>query len=35
VVVESNWFESVESFEDLGIKEKLLNGIYGIKKIEK
>lgn len=29
VIVESNWFESVETFEDLNIKEDLLRGIYG------
>jgi len=30
--VESNWFESVENFEDLNIKEALLRGIYGKEK---
>ena len=29
LVVESNWTESVENFEDLNIKEELLRGIYG------
>jgi translation initiation factor 4A len=29
VVVESNWTESVENFEDLNIQEPLLRGIYG------
>ena len=28
--MESNWTESVESFDDLGVKEELLRGIYGI-----
>ena len=29
VVVESNWTETVENFEDLNIQEALLRGIYG------
>jgi len=29
LVVESNWTESVENFEDLNISEPLLRGIYG------
>jgi translation initiation factor 4A len=28
-MMESNWNESVEHFEDLNIKELLLRGIYG------
>ncbi len=27
----TNWTESVDTFDDLGIKEELLRGIYGIK----
>lgn len=29
MIVESNWFESADTFEDLNIKEDLLRGIYG------
>jgi len=29
VVVESNWTETVDNFEDLNIQESLLRGIYG------
>lgn len=29
MIVESNWFESVNAFEDLNINEDLLRGIYG------
>lgn len=28
-VFETNWEESVESFDDLGLKESVLRGIYG------
>ena len=28
-MVESNWTETVENFEDLNIQEALLRGIYG------
>lgn len=27
--LETNWFESVDSFHKLGLKEELLRGIYG------
>jgi len=27
--IETNWTESVDTFDDLGIKEELLRGIYG------
>jgi len=27
--IETNWFESVDSFHKLGLKEELLRGIYG------
>jgi translation initiation factor 4A len=30
--LETNWFESVDSFHKLGLKEELLRGIYGKKK---
>ena len=29
VVIESNWTKSVDKFDDLGLKEDLLRGIYG------
>ncbi len=29
VVIESNWDKSVDKFDDLGLKEDLLRGIYG------
>ena len=29
VEMESNWSESIESFEDLNLKQELLRGIYG------
>ena len=28
--IDTNWFESVESFDDLKLNENLLRGIYGI-----
>lgn len=28
-VFETNWDQSVESFDDLGLKEEVLRGIYG------
>ena len=28
-VFETNWFESVDNFDDLGLKEEVLRGIYG------
>lgn len=30
VNLESNWDESVQKFEELGLKEDLLRGIYGV-----
>jgi hypothetical protein len=27
--IETNWFESVDSFDDLKLDENLLRGIYG------
>lgn len=28
-VFETNWDQSVESFDDLGLKEEVLRGVYG------
>ena len=28
--IETNWFESVDNFNDLNLNEDLLRGIYGI-----
>lgn len=28
-LIETNWFETADTFDDLNIKEELLRGIYG------